>query len=292
MSKKNSRASVTFLNARLISTISISLVLFLLGLIVLLGLFANKLSYYVKENLSFSVVLNEEMKEPQILSMQKRLETSSFVKSATYISKEQAAKELEEDLGESPETFLGYNPLLPSIEIRLKADYANNDSISVIDKKIRQNSNIQDIVYRQDLLQLVNNNIRKAGVILLILAVILMAISFALISNTIRLAIYSKRFLIHTMKLVGATNGFIRKPFVQSNIVTGIIAAIIAICMLSGVVYYLSFEVGNLLDLMNIDMLLVVFAAVIVLGVLLSAAATFFAVNRYLRMESDHLYYI
>lgn len=292
MTRKKNKVSFTFLNARLTSTISISLVLFLLGLIVLLGLFANQLSSYVKENLSFSIILNENMKEAQILSMQKRLEAAPFVKSTLYISKEQAAKELEAELGENPETFLGYNPLLPSIEIQLKAEYANNDSIPLIEKKIKQDSNIQDVMYRKDLLQLVNNNIKKAGLILLILASVLMAISFALISNTIRLTIYSKRFLIHTMRLVGATNSFIRKPFIRNNIVAGIVAAIIAICMLTGVLYYLTFEITNLLELMSINMLLVVFAIVILLGILISAAATFFAVNRYLRMKGDNMYYI
>lgn len=292
MAKKNSGVSFTFLNARLTSTISISLVLFLLGLIVLLGFSANKLSYYVKENLSFSIVLSEGMKEAQILSMQKRLEATPYVKSTVYISKDQAAKELEAELGENPETFLGYNPLLPSIEVHLNAEYANNDSIALIEKKIRQDSNIQDIMYRKDLLQLVNDNIKKAGIVLFFLAAILMVISFALISNTIRLTIYSKRFLIHTMRLVGATNGFIRKPFIRSNVLSGIIAAIIAICMLSGALYYLTFELGNLLELMSVNMLLVVFAIVIALGILISAAATFFAVNRYLRMKGDNMYYI
>lgn len=292
MTKKNGEVFFTFLNARLTSTISISLVLFLLGSIALLGLFANKLSHYLKENLSFSIVLNENMKEAQILSMQKRLEATPYVKSTVYISKEQAAKELEAELGESLENFLGYNPLFPSIEIHLNAEYANNDSISIIEKNIRQDSNINDILYRKDLFKLVNDNIKRAGIILLFLAAVLMVISFALISNTIRLTIYSKRFLIHTMRLVGATNGFIRKPFIKSNILAGVVAAVIAICMLSGILYYLSFEITDMLELINIDMLLIVFAIVIALGIIISTTATFFAVNRYLRMKSDNMYYI
>ncbi len=292
MTKKNNRSSITFFNSRLTSTISISLVLFLLGLIILLGLFANNLSTYVKENLSFSIILGENMKETQILSLQKRLESSAFVKSTTFISKEQAAKELEEELGENPENFLGYNPLLPSLEVRLNAAYANNDSITIVEKKIRQDSNVRDVMYRKDLLQMVNENLQKLGLILLILAVVLLTISFALISNTIRLTIYSKRFIIHTMKLVGATGGFIRKPFIWNNMGAGIIAAVIAISLLTGLLGYLSQEISNFWDLINIQMLVVVFVAVILLGIIISATATFFAVNKYLRMRVDNLYYI
>lgn len=292
MAKKHSKASITFLNARLTSTISVSLVLFLLGLIILLGLLAGGLSHYVKENMSFSIVLAENVPETQILSLQNKLGNYPFVKSITYISKEQAAKELEEELGEHPETFLGYNPLQASLEVKLKSAYANNDSIMVIEKTIKQQANVQDLSYRHDLLQLVNDNIKKTGAIVLFIAAILMIISFALISNTIRLSIYSKRFIINTMKLVGATNGFIRGPFIKSNIASGIVAAILASCMLSGVLYYLSFEIKSLLDLLTIPTLLLVFAAVLILGVVLSALASFIAVNRYLRMETDKLYYI
>ena len=292
MAKKNDRGYMTFLNAKLTSTISISLVLFLLGLVVLIGLFANNLSVYVRENLSFSIVLSESVSESQISNLQKRLNVAPFVRSSVYISKEQAAKELEAELGENPETFLGYNPLLPSIEVRLNAAYANRDSLAIIEKKIRQDSNIHDVLYQKDLLQMVNQNIRTVGVILLALSFVFLTISFALISNTIQLAIYSKRFLIHTMKLVGATGGFIRAPFVRSNIFSGILAAIIAMAMLSGFLYYLLNGITDFAGLITLDMLLIVFAAIIILGVIISVSATFFAVNRYLRMKVDNLYYI
>ncbi len=292
MTKKNSYSSITFINSRLTSTISISLVLFLLGLIVLLGLFANRFSSYVKENFSFSIILDENAKEAQIFELQKQLESTDYIKSTTFISKGQAAKELSEELGENPETFLGYNPLFPSIEAKLNANYANNDSIAYIEKAIKQHSNIKDVLYKKDMLQVVNENIKRISIILFALSVILMVISFALISNTIRLTIYSKRFLIHTMKLVGASGSFIRRPFIWSNIGAGIIAAIIAISLLSTLLYYLSQEIENFMDLISINMLLIVFATVITLGVIISATATFFAVNRYLRMRFDKLYYI
>lgn len=292
MTKKNKRVFFTFINSRLTSTISISLVLFLLGLVVLLGLFANNLSIYVKENLSFSIVLSEDMKNSQILSLQKKLETSPFVKSSVFISKKQAAKDLEEELGENPETFLGYNPLLPSIEIRLNSAYANSDSITVIEKKLRKDTNIRDVLYRKDLLQAVNDNIKRIGLVLLIFSGVLMAISFALISNTIRLSVYSRRFLIHTMKLVGATGGFIRRPFLLSNLVAGVIAAVIAMSLLTGLLYYLTKEITDFIGLIDLNMLLVVFLVLVTLGIIISVTATYFAVNRYLKMEFNKLHYI
>ncbi|MDD6210241.1 MAG: permease-like cell division protein FtsX [Bacteroidales bacterium] len=290
MSKNTKLHSTSFFNSRLTSTISISLVLFLLGLIALMGLLANNLSVYVRENISFSVVLKDDMKDVDVKKLQKRLDISPFVKSTEFISKERASKELEEELGENPEAFLGFNPLLASIEVKLKSEYANPDSIGVIEKSIRSNTNVRDVLYRKDLLQMVNDNMKRIGLILFSLAAILMVISFALISNTIRLMVYSKRFLIYTMKLVGATNGFIRKPFIMSNIVTGVVAAFLAIGMMIGFFYYLTVEVSDLMQLFDVKTLLFVFVIVIVLGVFISTLSTYMAVNRYLNMKIDNLY--
>ena len=290
MGKNTTIRATSFFNSRLTSTISISLVLFLLGLIALMGLLANNLSVYVRENIAFSVVLSDEMEDADVKRLQKRLDASAFVRSTEFISKEQASKELEEELGENPETFLGFNPLLASIEVKLKSEYANPDSIAVIEKKLRSTTNIQDVLYRKDLLQMVNDNMKRIGFILLALATVLMAISFALISNTIRLMVYSKRFLIYTMKLVGATNGFIRRPFILSNIVNGICAAFLAVVMMIGFFYYLMSEISDMTQLFDIETLLIVFGVVFVLGVLISVLSTFFAVNRYLNMKIDNLY--
>ena len=292
MTKKNSHRRITFFNARLTSTISISLVLFLLGLVVLIGLFTNRLSSHVRENFSFSVVLSNDIKDSQILNIQKQLNAAPFVKSTTYISKEQAAKELEAELGGNPEDFLGYNPLLPSIEVKLKAEYANNDSISMIETRIKQGSNVRDVMYQKDLLQLVNHNIKTIGIMLFTLSLIFMVISFALISNTIQLSVYSKRFLIHTMQLVGATGSFIRTPFVRSNIISGVAAAVIAMLLLSGFLYYLTKSITDFGSLINMEMLLIVFASMLVSGIVISVTATWFAINKYLNMKIDNLYYI
>ena len=292
MAENNKVNSVSFFNSRLTSIISIALVLFLLGLILLMGLLGNQLSVYVKENISFSIVLKDNQKEADIKKMQKSLDALPFIKSTEYISKEQAAKELEEELGENPETFLGFNPLQASIEVKLHSEYSNPDSLQHIEKKIKTYTSVSDLLYRKDMMQMVNDNMKRLSIILLTLAVMLMAISFVLISNTIRLLIYSKRFLIHTMKLVGATSGFIRRPFVRYNVVSGIFASILAILMLTGSLYYLQHELDGFIQLLDVKALLVVYAAVFLLGILLSVTATVFAVNKYLRMGVDKLYYI
>ena len=279
-------------HSRLISIISIALVLFLLGLVFLIGLLGNKLSVYVKENISFSIVLKDNLRESDIKRMQKALDVLPYIKSTEYISKEQAAKELEEELGENPETFLGFNPLLASIEVKLHSEYANADSLRLIEKKIKNYTSVSDLLYRKDMMQMVNDNVKRVSLILLVLAVMLMSISFVLISNTIRLLIYSKRFLIHTMKLVGATSGFIRRPFVCYNVVSGIFASILAILMLTGSLYYLQNELTGFIQLLDVKVLMVVYAGVLIMGTLLSVTATVFAVNKYLRMGVDKLYYM
>ena len=270
MAENKKVSSVSFFNSRLTSVISISLVLFLLGLILLIGMLGNKLSVYVKENLSFSIVLKDNQKETEIKKMQKSLDALPFIKSTEYISKEQAAKELEEELGENPETFLGFNPLQASIEVKLHSEYANPDSLQVIEKKIRNYTSVSELLYRKDMMEMVHNNMKRLGLILLTLAAVLMIISFVLISNTIRLLIYSKRFLIHTMKLVGATSGFIRRPFVKYNIVSGIFASILAILMLTGALYYLQNELKGFIQILDMQTLLLVYVAVFALGIVLS----------------------
>ena len=290
MSESKSGRHITFFNARLTSTISISLVLFILGIVVLMGILATRLSMYVKENMGFSIVLKENVKESQVKKLQKNLDIAPYVRATQYISKEDALKELEVELGENPKDLLGFNPLQASIEVKLRSDYAHPDSLVWIEKGLRKGTvAIDDIVYQKDLIQLVNDNIRRISFMLLGLAVVLMLISFALISNTIRLGAYSKRFIIHTMKLVGATPAFIRKPFIISNIINGIIGAFIAMALLSGCVSYLLTGFDNLDD---ISCLFWVFVIVLLLGVVLTAISAWFAVNRYIRMDRDNLYYV
>lgn len=292
MAENKQTNSISFFNSRLTSIISIALVLFLLGLIFFIGLLGQKLSVYVRENISFSVVLKENSKDADIKKIQKQLDSRPYIKSTEYISKEQAAKELEEELGENPETFLGFNPLQASIEVKLNSEYANPDSLLIIEKQIKSYTDVSELLYRKDMMQLVNDNLKRTGIILLTLAAVLMIISFVLISNTIRLLIYSKRFLIHTMQLVGATSGFIRRPFIRYNVASGIVAAVLAVGMLTGVLYYVQRDFPGFIDLLDIRSLLIVFGAVLALGICLSFVATCFAVNKYLRMDADKLYHV
>ena len=239
MGNKNRYKSKSLFDMQFItSSISTTLVLLLLGLVVFFVLTAHNMSVYVRENISFSVLISDDMKEADILKLQKKLNQEPFVKQSEYISKKQALKEQTEAMGTDPEEFLGYNPFTASLEIKLHSDYANSDSIAKIEKMIKKNSNIQDVLYRKELIDAVNENIRNISLVLLALAVVLTFISFALINNTIRLAIYSKRFLIHTMKLVGASWSFIRGPFLRKNVWSGVLAGMLADAILMGTAYW------------------------------------------------------
>lgn len=293
MRNKRAISPATFINSRVTATISISLVLFLLGLIILLSLFAQNLSVYVKENLSFDIILSDDSKDMEITRLMKKLKATDFVKSTEYISKEAAAKQLEAEIGQNPEAFLGFNPLPGMITVRLNSQYANTEMIPVIENQIKGfSSDISNIEYRKELMELVNDNFKKVGIILFGLTAVLLFISFALINNTIRLTIYSKRFLIHTMKLVGATAGFIRKPFIATQIFSGIIAAIIAVGLLFGGLFYLSQSVAGIWELVDRNTLFIVSTGVLLSGIFISISATYFAVNKYLRMDGDDLFFI
>ena len=292
MAGKKKVSTARFLNAKITSTISISLVLVLLGVTILVLFMGNGLSRFVKENMSFNVMLSSEVSDAEISKVRNNLDSQPFVKSSRFISKEEAKEQLIRDLGEDPEELLGYNPAQDCIEIFLHSEYANSDSIAVINKTIRKNSNVTDLLYQQEAIDLINDNLSKVMTILLILAAVLLLISFTLIRNTIRLSVYSKRFIINTMKLVGATGGFIRKPFVINNIFTGIIAGIIADLIILGIITYFSREYAEIQPIISSMDLIIIFTIVILLGVIISTLATAFAVNRYVKMKSDQLYYV
>ncbi|MCE5178704.1 MAG: permease-like cell division protein FtsX [Porphyromonadaceae bacterium] len=291
MSNKKKVSVFRFLNAKITSTISISLVLVLLGLTLIILFMGNGLSQYMKESMSFNVMLSSDVSDATITALRKNLDAQPFVKSSRFISKQEAKDQLIKDLGEDPEELLGYNPAQDCIEIFLHAEYANNDSILMVNRIIRQDNNVTDILYQQEAIDLINNNLSKVMRILLILAAILLFISFALIRNTIRLSIYSKRFLIHTMKLVGATSAFIRKPFVVQNVYTGIVAGIIANSILWLMITYFSREYIQIEPFISAIDLWIIYGIVILLGILISTLTTTFAVNRYLKMQTDQLYY-
>jgi len=285
--------SVSYFDMQFVtSSISTTLVLLLLGLVVFFVLGAHNLSVYVKENINFSILISDDMKESDILKLQKKLDKEPFVKATEYISKKQALREQTEAMGTDPQEFLGYNPFTASIEVKLHSDYANSDSIVKIEKKIKKNTNIQEVLYQKDLIDAVNDNIRNISLMLLGLAVILTFISFALINNTIRLTIYSKRFLIHTMKLVGASWSFIRRPFLRRNFWIGVLSAVIADAVLWGAAYWLGFYETGLVRGITPDVMLLVSVSVLIFGVLITWLCALLSINKYLKMKAGTLYYI
>ncbi|MDR2773216.1 MAG: permease-like cell division protein FtsX [Tannerella sp.] len=292
MAANNKKNTISFFNSHLISVVSISLVLFLLGLILIMSFLGNELSRYVKENISISVILTENLSDARTRKICDGLKRQPYVKSTEYISKEQASLEMQREFGENPETFLGFNPFHASVEVKLKSEYAHPDSLSIIARRISSEAGVLDVQYRKDMMQTVNQNIRRIGIILLMLFIVLIIITFVLINNTVRLLIYSKRFLIYTMRLVGATSAFIRRPFVRHNIVSGFIAGLIAIIMLVCSLYYVKREFVDIEEILSWEILLLICGIVLVAGILLSVLSTHFAVNRYLRMERGKLYYI
>ena len=283
----------SFFNMQFItSSISTTLVLLLLGMVVFFVLSANNLSTYVRENIGISVLVSDDMKEPEALKFQKTLNEKSYVKESVYISKEQALKEQTEAMGTDPAEFLGYNPFTASIEIKLNAQYANSDSIAWIEKEILTNKKVMEVSYPQNLIDSVNRNIQKVSIFLLGLAALLTLISFALINNTIRLAIYSKRFLIHTMKLVGANWSFIRRPFLVRNVWIGVLAGIMADAILLGMAYMLVKYEPQLIEIITPNALLIVMASVFVFGLAITFLCAYISINKYLRMKASALYYI
>ena len=268
------------------------LVLLLLGMVVFFVLSANNLSNYVRENIGFTVLMSDDMKETEALKFQKELNEKVYVKETQYISKEQALKEQTEAMGTDPAEFLGYNPFTASIEIKLNAEYANTDSIAWIEKQILKNKKVMEVNYPQDLLDAVNRNIRHISILLLGLAALLTLISFALINNTIRLAIYSKRFLIHTMKLVGASWGFIRRPFLMRNLWIGILASTMANVVLLVMARLLIKYEPELIDIITPSTLLWVMLSVLMFGMVITWMCAYISINKYLRMKANTLYYI
>ena len=262
----------------------------MLGLLGLILLNAQKISNHVKENIGFSLYLHEDISERQLQSLRTDLISKTYTKHIDYTNKEQAAELLKKDLGEDFVDFLGYNPLSASLDLYLKADYAEQNIIEDITKELKKYPAVKEVIYQKDLVAEVNNNIRKIGLVLLAFSALLLVVVIALINNTIRLAIYSKRFLIKTMQLVGATGGFIRRPFVARGVLNGILSALIAILLLLGVLYTAKQNFPALVELQDFNIYLILFSIVIVLGILISWISTSLAVRKFLRMQSGDLH--
>ena len=274
------------------SLMSIALVLFLLGIFALLMMHAQKLSNHLKENIGFEVVMNSNANEDNILKLQKELDAMPAVKSTTYITKDEAIRRLSEDLGEDFLQWLGNedNPLLPSIDVRFKADYANNDSLNLIQAQLLKNKDIKEIYYHKSLVNLINQNMNRIGLGLMIASLVLLIIAITLIRNTIRLSIYSKRFLVRSMQLVGATPAYIRRPFIRSGIAQGFFGALIADAFLALLLYGLYQRLPELTLIQDYTIIICIFGGIIVLGILLGGLSTRSALRKYLNADVDKLY--
>ncbi|CAN5369959.1 permease-like cell division protein FtsX [soil metagenome] len=274
-----------------ISTVfGIAMVLLMIGLLGLILVNANNLSRYVKENIVLNIFVDDAAHETDVLQLQKQLDANVMVKQTQYVSKELAARNLQKDLGEDFVKFLGYNPLSQSLDVYLKADFANNKDIESFKAELLKNPLVKEVKYQQSLVDQMNQNLTSISLIILVFAGIFVILSVALINNTIRLAIYSQRFLIKSMQLVGATKGFIRKPFLLYGIWHGLLGGLIAIIILIGTLYLAITEVPDLVILQSYTEFGLVFLIVIGIGVFISAFSTYLAVNKFLRLKLYDLY--
>lgn len=278
-------------SAHITTVLSIATVLFLLCIQGLMLGYTKKVSDYVKENIGLTLMIKDYTREQDILDMKNIIDRSPFVKSSRYISKAEAAKELQEDLGQDFIAFLGYNPLLPSIEIHLKADYATQDSISKFEEELTRYHIVKEMFYQPDLIRMVNDNVAKISFWLGMMSVVILVLAVYLLNNTMRLLIYSKRFTINTMQLVGATPAFIRRPFLLKSMMHGLIGAIIAIVVATVGLIVLNNKVPEIFNLHELDMIVRVFVLILIIGLLFTLISAWFSVNKYLRMRnSENLY--
>ena len=274
------------------SVISITLVLFTLGFLGLFVLHTKSLSNYIKENIGFEIIMKDNVKEADIVYLQKQLDIKPGIKSTEYITKEEATTRLNNVLGED---FIGFidddnNPLLPSIDVRFHADWANNDSIQKMENHVLENETVKEVFYQKSVVHLINSNLRKISLILFGFTLLLLFIAVALINNTIRLSIYSKRFTIRTMQLVGATASFIMKPFIVIGLIQGLVSAILAMIILHGILIAAQQNIPELILLSSNEMLIYLNVFIIVSGLLITGISTFFAMGKYLRMKTDAMY--
>lgn len=291
MARQNTKATRRKLRSSYFTTtISISLVLFLLGIIGLLMLNANRLSTYVKENLGLTVMLTDDARDAEVKKIEKSLAASAMVKSVTYLNKDDAAKQLEAELGEDFVSFIGYNPLLSSIEVKLYAEYANPEGMNIVERMIKDFPEVKEVHYQKDMVNLIHENVNKISLVLLAFSVLMLIVAITLINNTVRLMVYSKRFLIRTMQLVGATNAFIRRPFVGSSILQGIAGALIANLLLAAIIYLSARELSGVIGFENIYVVVVLFAIVFAIGIIITLISTTASVNRYLNVRTADLY--
>lgn len=290
-SKESEYSKARLRSSYLTLVVSVSLVLFLLGVLGLVLINARELSDYLRESLSFSIMLDDEAKEPDIRMLQKDLDAKPYVKATEYVSKDAAAVKMKKELGEDFINFLGDNPLPPTIDVYLYAGYTSPDSVAKIEKYVREYPFVKEVYYQESLLFLINENVRKISLFLLVISTFLFLIALTIINNTIRISIYSKRFIIRTMQLVGASRAFIRKPFLIQSALHGLLAALIAMSLLMGMLYLIEKEFLLLFNFQSTYLMLLLGVSIIITGVVINVISTFFSVNRYLSISEDKLYY-
>ena len=281
-----------FFNMYLTTTVSVALVLFLNGIEAVLLIVANDLIRQVKQNVSLTLVLNDNAEEDELRRIDNLLTIAPFSREHTFTSKDDALKEHIEYLGENPAEFLGFNPLQASYEVFLNADYAQSDSIAAIEHTLSTFPAIKRIIYQKDVVSMLDSNVNVLSFALLAAALLLLFVAVALIVNTIRLHVYSKRFLINTMQLVGATPHVIKAPIVRRNVLMGFIAGVVALCMLAAAMAYVHYYLNINLMLLTWQNILAVCVVVLLSGIFLTLLASVFATNHYIRMRTDDLYYV
>ncbi|GJQ04198.1 cell division protein FtsX [Capnocytophaga canimorsus] len=272
-------------------TLSITLVLFLLGLLGFLLLNAQRLANYFKEQVSVSISLKDDAKEADVLHLQKTLSVAEFAKSVRFVSKEEAAEQFSQEIGEDFLSFIGVNPLQNSIDLSLKAEYAEPGKMEEIAKEIGQNPFVTEVTYDKPLVALIHENVEKISFIILIISGLFTIIAILLINSSIRLSIYSKRFTIKTMQLVGATRGFIRRPFIITNVRLGIYGAVFAMLLLYGCISYLNNSFPEFGLMTDRSITIMVFSSILIIGILITWLSTFFAAQRFLNLNTNDLYY-
>lgn len=290
MSKKK---KISYFSTNVSATVSVALVLLLIGVMALVGISATGITQRVRESIGFSISMRDDATEEQMLSLRNQIEGSSYASAMEYISREVAMAQWKEETGEDLMEVLGFNPLTAEIEVRVKAGYSSLDSLTVIESQLRENPAIEEIKVHRDQVEAINAGLRKVGLLLLVVTIALLIISLALINNTVRATVYSARFLIHTMKLVGASAGFIRRPIVVSNMISGVLAAVIAMAVLVVVVYYAGTDsmVGaELKALLPVELQVAVGVVLVITGAVICAVTAFFAANKYIRMDYDKLF--
>lgn len=292
MKKENSTTKRRIRGSYLISLMSIMLVLFVLSLFASLMLFTNSISDHIKENIGFEIVMKPGVKDNEIVKFQEELNKKEYVKSTEFISQKEATMRLAEDLGEDILEWLGdvENPLSASIDVRFKSEYANNDSIAKIEKWVMKNKNVEEVNFQRAMVDNIENNIKNIAIVLLIIGIVLLVMSITLVGHTVRLSVYSKRFVVRSMKLVGATDGFIIKPFMKYFILQGFLGAVLSLLLLSFSYYEVVKFVPDLALLFDTTNIIMIYVSVLVLGILLTTLSTYFSMKKYLRADIDDLY--